>query len=98
MRINDFPCEIVYSVLELATQAQMRGSATYTYGLSQAPLPFQRPSMQRYVKGYVPPQLLQWDAISTIRAVCWRWHEWALERCLKDVHLQRGKGGEVSTS
>ncbi|KAF2022587.1 hypothetical protein EK21DRAFT_13523, partial [Setomelanomma holmii] len=94
MHINDFPLEILTRVLEIVTQLQIRDGPTFTFGLSEALQPFQRPSLQRYVRGFVPPQLLKWDATSAIRSVCWKWHEWVLEHCLRNGYIHRWKGGE----
>lgn len=94
MNINDFPFEVLSKILEEASKANIRDGPTYTFGLSQAPLPLQRAPLQRYVRGPVPPELLKWDATSTLRTVCWKWHEWALNHTLKDVYIRRWKGGE----
>jgi hypothetical protein len=96
MHINQFPYEILSKILEEAAQANIRNAPTYTFGLSQAPMPLQRAELQRYVRGPVPPEMLKWDATSAIRLVCWQWHEWTLEYALKDVYIRRWKGGEVS--
>lgn len=96
MHINDFPYEVLSKILEEVTHAHIRDGPTYTFGLSQAPLPLHRASLQRYVIGPVPPELLKWDATSMIRSVCWKWHEWALGHSLKDVYVRRWKGGEVN--
>jgi hypothetical protein len=96
MNINEFPYEVLSHILDEVTKAHIRDGPTYTFGLSQAPLPLQRAPLQRYVRGPVPPELLKWDATSVIRSVCWKWHEWALEHSLKDVYIRRWKGGEVS--
>lgn len=98
MHINEFPYEILSKILEEAANANIRDGPTYTFGLSQAPLPLQRATLQRYVRGPVPPELLKWDATSALRSVCWIWHDWALEHSLKDVYIRRWKGGEVSQS
>lgn len=94
MHINEFPYEILSKILEEAANANIRDGPTYTFGLSQAPLPLQRATLQRYVRGPVPPELLKWDATSALRSVCWIWHDWALEHSLKDVYIRRWKGGE----
>lgn len=94
MHINDLPFEVLSKILEEVTKAHIRDGPTYTFGLSQAPMPLQRATLQRYVRGPVPPELLKWDATSMIRSVCWKWHEWALEHSLKDVYIRRWKGGE----
>jgi hypothetical protein len=96
MNINDFPYEVLSKILDEVTHAHIRDGPTFTFGLSQAPMPIQRASLQRYVRGPVPPELLKWDATSMIRSVCWKWHEWALEHAIKDVYVRRWKGGEVS--
>ncbi|KAF2187795.1 hypothetical protein K469DRAFT_749000 [Zopfia rhizophila CBS 207.26] len=94
MHINSFPFEVLSKILEETVKANIRDGVTYTFGLSQAPLPLQKASLQRYVRGPVPPEMLRWDATSAIRLVCWQWHEWALEYALKDVYIRRWKGGE----
>jgi hypothetical protein len=94
MQINDLPYEVLTKILEEVTKAHIRDGPTYTFGLSQAPLPLQRAPLQRYVRGPVPPELLKWDATAALRSVCWKWHEWALEHSLKDLYIRRWKGGE----
>ncbi|KAF2869348.1 hypothetical protein BDV95DRAFT_498585 [Massariosphaeria phaeospora] len=94
MHINDFPYEILSKILDESAKAHVRDAPTYTFGLSQAPLPLQPARLQRYVRGPVPPEMLKWDATAAIRLVCWRWHEWALGYALKDVYIRRWKGGE----
>lgn len=96
MHIKDFPYEVLSRILEIVTKAQMRDGPTYTCGLSQAPLPFQKATLQRYVRGPIPPELLKCDATSLIRSVCWKWHEWAMEHSLKDVYIRRWNGAEPS--
>ncbi|KAH7123870.1 hypothetical protein B0J11DRAFT_324024 [Dendryphion nanum] len=94
MHINEIPYEILSKILEFAADANQRDGPSYTFGLSQAPLPLQRATLQRYVRGPVPPELLKWDATSALRLVSWRWHEWSLGYALKDVYIRRWKGGE----
>ncbi|KNG46571.1 hypothetical protein DDE82_001338 [Stemphylium lycopersici] len=94
MNINDFPNEILAQILQEVTKANVRDGPTYTFGLQQAPLPLERAKLQRYVRGPVPPELLKWDATATLRSVCWKWHDWALEHSIKDVYIRRWKGGE----
>ena len=96
MKIQQLPFEILSKILEEVAEANIRDGPRYTFGLSQAPLPLQRSTLQRYVRGPVPPEMLKWDAICAIRTVCWQWHEWALEYALKSVYIRRWKGGEVS--
>ncbi|KAF2806596.1 uncharacterized protein BDZ99DRAFT_537323 [Mytilinidion resinicola] len=94
MNINAFPYEILAQILETAAQLNQRDGVTFTFGLSQAPLPLQKTALQRYVRGTVPPELLRWDATASIRHVCWDWHEWGLQYALKDVFIRRWKGAE----
>lgn len=94
MRLNDLPYEILSEILEETAKANAHNGPTYTFGLSQPPLPYQRSTIQRYVRGPVPPEMLKWDATSALRLVCWKWHEWALEYALRDVYIRRWKGGE----
>jgi hypothetical protein len=98
MQIKDLPFEIVSKILEEVAEANIRNGPTYTFGLSQAPMPLQKAPLQRYVRGPVPPEMLKWDATCVIRYVCWQWHEWALEYALKSVYIRRWKGGEVRTN
>ncbi|KAH9873448.1 hypothetical protein IAQ61_004071 [Plenodomus lingam] len=94
MHINDLPYEILTQILGEVAKANIRDGPTYTFGLSQAPLPLQKAPLQRYVRGPVPPELLKWDATAALRSVCWKWHEWALEHSLRDLYIRRWKGGE----
>ncbi|KAF2682702.1 hypothetical protein K458DRAFT_341460 [Lentithecium fluviatile CBS 122367] len=94
MRLNDVPYEILSKILEETAKANARDGPSYTFGLSQPPMPYQKATLQRYVRGPVPPEMLKWDATSAIRLVCWKWHEWALEYAIKDVYIRRWKGGE----
>lgn len=94
MHINNFPYEVLSQILEAATKLNERNGATFTFGLSQAPLPLQKAPLQRYVRGPVPPDMLKWDATASIRLVCWTWHEWALNYALKDVYIRRWRGSE----
>lgn len=96
MQLRDLPWELVSKILDEVAEANIRAGPTYTFGLSQAPIPSQKSPIQRYVKGPIPPQMLKWDASYAIRNVCWQWHEWALEYALQAVYIRRWKGGEVS--
>jgi len=95
MNINEFPYEILSNILEQAAKLNERDGVTYTFGLSQAPQPLPYIStLQRYVRGPVPPDMLSWDVTAAIRNVCWKWHEWALGYAMKDVYIRRWKGSE----
>ncbi|PSN63483.1 hypothetical protein BS50DRAFT_679742 [Corynespora cassiicola Philippines] len=94
MHINELPYEVLSKILEETAKANARDGPSYTFGLSQAPLPLQKAQLTRYVRGPVPPELLKWDATAALRLACWKWHEWSLEYALKDVYIRRWKGGE----
>ncbi|TKA61571.1 hypothetical protein B0A49_09483 [Cryomyces minteri] len=94
MHINDFPYEILAGILEETTRLNERDGVSYTFGLSQAPLPLQKTKLQKYLKGPIPPDMLKWDATAAIRQVCRAWHEWSLDYSLKDVYLRRWRGSE----
>lgn len=97
MHIKELPFEIASKILVEVAEANAHHGPTFTFGLTQAPLPLQKITLQRYVRGPVPPEMLKWDATSAIRHVCWQWHEWATRYALKSVSISRRKGGEVST-
>lgn len=94
MNINEFPQEILNSILEHAVAINVREGVTYTYGLSQAPLPLQKAKLGRYLRGPVCPDDLLWDATANIRQVCGKWHEWALQHSLKQLWVRRWRGSE----
>lgn len=93
MNINSLPYEVLCKILEETAKLNQQYGPSYTFGLTQT-VPMQKPALQRYVRGPVPPEMLKWDATSSIRKVCWQWHEWALEYALRDVYIRRWKGGE----
>jgi len=94
MNINEFPNEILSVILEQATKLNEQDGVTFTFGLSQAPLPLQKATLQRYVRGPVCPDMLKWDATASIRLVCPKWHEWAIQYALKDVYIRRWQRDE----
>jgi len=98
MHINEFPYEILSKILEETARVNARNGPTYTFGLSQPPMPLKTAPLARYVRGPVPPEMLKWDATAALRLVCWQWHEWALGYALGDVYIRRWKGGEVRYS
>lgn len=94
MHINDIPYEILSTILEEAAAINAREGVTYTYGLTQAPLPLQKAKVSRYLRGPLCPDDLLWDATSSIRQVCSTWHNWALSYALKNVYVRRWRGSE----
>ena len=94
MSINDFPPEVLSHILLLATKANERENETFTYGLSQAPLPLVKAKVQKYVRGPVSAEALRWDATRSLRQVCSSWHEWALDYNLEHVFERRWRGSE----
>jgi len=94
MLINEFPREILSNILEIAAELNAKDNVSFTYGLSQAPLPLQTSQLSRYVRGPVSPETLRWDATSILRRVCPLWHDWALEYALEHVYIRRWRGSE----
>lgn len=94
MNINDFPNEILSSILEETVKLNAKEGVTYTYGLSQAPLPLQQAKLSRYLRGPVCPDDLLWDATAILRQVCSKWHEWSLQHSLKQLWVRRWRGSE----
>lgn len=95
MYINRLPFEIFDDILEQAARLNEREGVAFTFGFSKAPVPPpHKSSLQRYIKGYVPPDLRKWDATASIRLVCSAWHEWGLNYALQDVYIQKGRGSE----
>ncbi|KJX93554.1 hypothetical protein TI39_contig4296g00020 [Zymoseptoria brevis] len=92
--ITDLPHEILTTILLLATKANERENESFTYGLTQAPLPLQQTKLTKYVRGPVTAESLRWDATVSIRQVCSAWHEWALSYNLEHVFERRWRGSE----
>lgn len=89
MHINSLPAEILLSILDYAACLNQRDGVSFSYGLCEAAQPTQRTKLQRYIRGPVPPDTRKWDAIRSIRQVCWVWHEWALEYAVNTVYIRR---------
>lgn len=94
MNINHLPQEIISEILLLATLANEKESASFTYGLSQAPLPLVKAKLTKYVRGPVTAESLRWDATSSIRQVCQAWHDWSLSYNLEHVFERKWRGSE----
>ena len=90
----NLPYEIFSAILEEAAVLNIDESAQYTYGLSQAPEPPQDVRMQRVVRGRMPPDTLNWNAVDSIRQVNQQCHQWASEYALKTVYITRWRGSE----
>ncbi|KAH0247998.1 hypothetical protein KCU71_g23672, partial [Aureobasidium melanogenum] len=94
MHINDFPDEILSSILDYAAQMNAENGVKYTFGLTQAPLPISRTPLTRYIRGPVQPEAQRWDGASNIRGVCTRWHDWAIRNTIRTVSIRRWQGSE----
>lgn len=93
--IHDLPLELIDAILIEATQLNLKGIATYTYGLSQAPEPLRDvPQMLRVVRGEVLPDALRWHAADSLRQVNRAWHDWALAYAIKTIYIRRWRGSE----
>ena len=94
MSFQTLPTEIVSSILKLAAITHAEEGVNFTYGLTQAPLPLQKPALTRYVRGPANPDALRWDATATIRSVCRKWHAWALQYSMESVIIRKWRGSE----
>ncbi|KAK0864061.1 hypothetical protein LTR87_015935 [Friedmanniomyces endolithicus] len=94
MTISDLPQEILSDILLIATKANEDEGESYTYGLTQAPLPLQKSKLSKYVRGPLTGESLRWDATNAIRQVCTQWHEWALGYNLEHVLERTWRGSE----
>ncbi|KAK1090927.1 hypothetical protein LTR48_007340, partial [Friedmanniomyces endolithicus] len=94
MTISDLPQEILSDILLIATKANEAEGESYTYGLTQAPLPLQKSKLSKYVRGPLTGESLRWDATNAIRQVCTQWHEWALGYNLEHVLERTWRGSE----
>ena len=94
MQINELPHEILSDILLKATKANEAEGESYTYGLTQAPLPLQKTKLTKYVRGPLSGESLRWDATSAIRHVCAQWHDWALAYNLEHVIERTWRGSE----
>ncbi|KAI9813127.1 MAG: hypothetical protein M1827_004347 [Pycnora praestabilis] len=92
--IEDLPYELISSILHEAARLNANDGVTFTYGISEAPLPLQNVKLQKYVRGHVPPDILRWSTSDSIRQVNQRWHHWALEFALRDFYVRRWRGSE----
>lgn len=55
MQINDFPVEILETILGYAAAFNERDGVHFTYAFTEAPQPFVKAKIQRYVRGERPP-------------------------------------------
>lgn len=95
MRINELPQEILSNILLQAARINEAEGETYTYGLSQAPLPLEKTTkLTKYVRGPLSAESLRWDATRSIRQVCSRWHDWAIAYNIEHVFERRWRGAE----
>lgn len=94
MHINEFPHEILSSILEEAVKINAQEGVTYTFGITQTTLPLQETKTSRYIRGPVCPDDLLWDTTASIRQVCSKWHDWALQHSLKQLWVRKWRGGE----
>ncbi|KAH9825436.1 hypothetical protein Tdes44962_MAKER10201, partial [Teratosphaeria destructans] len=94
MSITHLPQELVSDILYRATKLNEAEGPHFTYGLSQAPLPWTETKLTKYVRGPLSTESMRWDATAAIRQVCSSWHEWALSYNLEHVHERKWRGGE----
>jgi hypothetical protein len=91
MSLNSLPNEILCAILEEVVKLNEKDGVVFTYGLSKLPACSNTDvstKIQRYVRGPTPPYQLKWDATSSIRLVCKRWHSWALAYSVSDMYVK----------
>lgn len=94
MHINDLPHELLSDILLRAARANQEEGESFTYGLTQAPLPGASSKLTKYVRGPVATDSLRWDATRDIREVCHEWHQWASEYNFERIFERRWRGSE----
>lgn len=94
LTIEDLPFELLSNILETTAELNARDAANFTYGLSQVPLPMQKSSLERTVRGHKPLDALRWTSTESVRQVSSRWHAWALGYALRDLYIRRWRGSE----
>lgn len=94
MHIKELPQELLSDILLKAAKANEVEGISYTYGLTQAPLPLEQAKLAKYVRGPLSADSVRWDATYSIRQVCASWHDWALGYNLEHVFERRWRGSE----
>lgn len=94
MHISDLPSEIISDILLQATHINGAEAPSFTYGLTQAPLPLQKARLTKYVRGPLSAESSRWDATHNIRGVCSAWHNWAVTYNTEHVFERRWRGSE----
>jgi hypothetical protein len=95
---EDLPFELLSEILSITAELNLNDPETinYSYGLTQAPRLIQnKTSVQKYVRGRLPTDVLRWNSVNAIRQVNQRWHHWALSHSLKELYIRRWQGGET---
>ena len=94
MHIHDLPKEIISHILYITTKSNEAEGETFTYGLTQAPLPGEKAQLTKYIRGPLTPEAQRWDATRSIRETCSAWHEWSLGYSFEHVFERRWRGSE----
>lgn len=94
MHINEFPDEILSSILNYAAAMNAQEGVKFTFGLTEAPMPISKTSLTRYIRGPVQPESQLWDGSSPMRRVCTRWHDWAIRHSVRSVSIRKWQGSE----
>ena len=96
MDINGLPNEILCAILEYTVKFVELDGVNFSYGLhhnlSTEPNPPRK--FSRYLRGPLPPYQQRWDAVDTIRLVCQKWHDWALDYALREIYVKNWIGAE----
>ena len=94
LTINDFPYEILSSILAKAAKLNAADGVTWTFGLAEPELPLGKLPIHKYVRGPVQDEVVKWDSVADIRQTCSAWRQWALSYALEQIHLYKWRSSE----
>lgn len=93
--LDALPYELWSNILETAADINQNEGPRFSYGISQAPEPLKDvPTVQRVIRGYLPPDVTRWNSVTDIRQVNAKWHDWAVQHALKELYITRSPGNE----
>lgn len=91
---DTIPYEILSLILLETAKLNEKETATYSYGLTEAPQPLRPSKLEIYVRGQKPADVLRWDLVDSIRRVNTMWRRWALSFALKELYIWKWRGSE----
>jgi hypothetical protein len=96
MDITALPNELLRTILEYTVELNEHDGVAFSYGLHHNLSMERNPPLKfsRHVRGPLPPYQQRWDAAATLRLVCRKWHDWALDYALGEVYVKNWIGAE----